>query len=1042
MFARSTRCSHGSGHLLTCRVKAFKRRFGCPPENRLGIQVYACEVVVLLRARVPNVTNEHRGRTLRGALAILVTAVLLPLVAAGASFLVHQWTQQREAAITRLRDESRTLRQAVDREFALDRAVLNALATSRDIDTGDWRAFDDAARQAAARARPGSWFVLYDETGQAFVNTNVPYGSPLPNYRKVMSVGAEVEWNGRTLPMPGAWQFAPFDTHEPVFSGIFFGPVGRRPVITTAIPVMRGGRARYVLGVAYSSEFLARVLQKEDTPDVVNSAIFDASGRFIARNRDSERYVGSPGPEPFRGGVARLAREGIGEALNVESIPLVYAYSRSTVADVVVAVGMPKAAVLAPAWRALWLWLGVLVTAATIGGYFAFRLWRRVGTPLAALARQADVLGKQDVEIPPAMIEEVDAVRVALLRASDAVAVRDRAEESVRRAAELLEHGDGFVELDRDWVILRVNAAQERATRKLRSETIGRVFWQVWPEAENTKAAREYRRAMDERVAVQFEDYFEPLDTWFAISVYPTTTGGIAVFFRDVTDRKRAEVGLLESEERYRTLFTNMTEGFALGEAIIGADGQPSDFRFLEMNEAFERQSGLDRDAIRGRPIREVLPRVEQSWIDTYCGVALGAPPRRFENYNRDLDRHFSVYCFSPARGRFAIIFSDVTERTRAEEAAHRAAEQLREADRRKDEFLGMLSHELRNPLAPIRNSLYILDRADPQGQQARRAKEVANRQVAHLTRLVDDLLDVTRIARGKIELRRADVDVAALAKRTAEDHRAVMEDRHLHLEVRVSDCPVLVNGDETRLAQVLGNLLHNAAKFTPGGGRVSLLVREEDGRAVLRVSDTGPGIPPDVLPTIFEPFTQAKQTLARSEGGLGLGLALVKGLVGLHGGEVAVNSATGSGTEFVVNLPLAAQRARTRSNDAADPGTARGPRRRVLVIDDNRDAAESLAQLVEMFGHDVEVAFDAFTGLGKASKSLPDVVLCDIGLPGMDGYEFARQLRSLSAPRAVRLVAVSGYAQTDDVEKAAEAGFDGHVAKPPDPAEIERLLA
>jgi signal transduction histidine kinase len=262
-----------------------------------------------------------------------------------------------------------------------------------------------------------------------------------------------------------------------------------------------------------------------------------------------------------------------------------------------------------------------------------------------------------------------------------------------------------------------------------------------------------------------------------------------------------------------------------------------------------------------------------------------------------------------PALGLLAI--RDVTDRSRAEQAVREVNAQLREADRRKDEFLGMLSHELRNHLAPIRNALFILDHAPPDGPQARRAREIANRQLAHMTRLVDDLLDVTRVARGKVELRRADLDVAALARRAADDHRALMQDRDLELDLHLPAEPVVVNGDETRLAQVLGNLLQNAAKFTPAGGRVALEVCAVDGRAELRVRDTGAGISPDVLPRIFEPFTQASQTLARSEGGLGLGLAMVRGLVALHGGEVrAASAGPGQGTEFTVTLPLAARRA------------------------------------------------------------------------------------------------------------------------------------
>jgi CheY-like chemotaxis protein len=251
----------------------------------------------------------------------------------------------------------------------------------------------------------------------------------------------------------------------------------------------------------------------------------------------------------------------------------------------------------------------------------------------------------------------------------------------------------------------------------------------------------------------------------------------------------------------------------------------------------------------------------------------------------------------------------------------------------------------------------------------------------------------------------------------------------------------VVVNGDETRLAQVLGNLLHNASKFTRAGGQVTVTVGHQRGCAVVHVRDTGVGMKAETLRTIFEPFVQAKQTLARSEGGLGLGLALVKGLVSMHGGEVMARSAgIGRGTEFVVSLPLDRRRSvRTRPERGDERGAATG--RQVLVVDDNHDAAETLAELLKMMGHQVVVAHNGPSALALAKAEPPDVVLCDIGLPGMDGYEVARQLRA-GGTRAIRLVAVSGYAQPEDVARATEAGFDAHVAKPLDPEELARIVA
>jgi PAS domain S-box-containing protein len=372
-------------------------------------------------------------------------------------------------------------------------------------------------------------------------------------------------------------------------------------------------------------------------------------------------------------------------------------------------------------------------------------------------------------------------------------------------------------------------------------------------------------------------------------------------------------------------------------------------------------------------------------------------------------------------------------------EMLKRAEGALRDADRRKDEFLGMLSHELRNPLAPIRNSIYILRHAQPGSEQARRAQSVIERQTEHLTRLVDDLLDVTRIARGKIELRRSRVDLRDVVLHAADDYRLAMQDRGVTFRTSVPDAQIWADADSTRVAQIVGNLIHNAAKFTRRGDEVTLSLETAGGEAVIRVRDTGAGIAPALLPRLFTPFVQGERTLARTEGGLGLGLALVKGITELHGGTVRAESAgEGMGAEFVVRLPLV--EAAAPQEAASGRVQPRNGARRVLVVDDNTDAAESLADILGMRGHYVEVAYDGPSAVEKARANPPDVVLCDIGLPGMTGYEVAKALRE--AGTVAQLLAMSGYAQPEDVNRAVAAGFDGHIAKPCDPEHIERLLA
>jgi two-component system CheB/CheR fusion protein len=379
-------------------------------------------------------------------------------------------------------------------------------------------------------------------------------------------------------------------------------------------------------------------------------------------------------------------------------------------------------------------------------------------------------------------------------------------------------------------------------------------------------------------------------------------------------------------------------------------------------------------------------------------------------------------------------VWTDITDLIRTQQA-------LRDSDRRKDEFLAVLSHELRNPLAPIRNSLFILDRAVPGSEQARRAQAIIDRQVGHLTHLIDDLLDVTRIARNKIRLQCEPLDLTDLVRRTIEDHRSLFEKNEVHLDVTLPTERIAVNADRTRLAQVVGNLLQNAAKFTGKGGRaqVSLAVDETAGRAVIRVADTGVGISPELLARLFQPFAQADESMDRSKGGLGLGLALVKGLVALHGGEISVDSqGLGKGAEFVVRLPL------DGVLDVKTPTPVDSSRRirRVLIIEDQADAAQSLREALELCGHEVQVTDNGPAGLSRAREFRPEVVLCDIGLPGMDGYQVARVFRADESLKDMFLVALSGYALPEDLQRAAEAGFDRHLAKPPRLDQLEELLS
>jgi PAS domain S-box-containing protein len=390
----------------------------------------------------------------------------------------------------------------------------------------------------------------------------------------------------------------------------------------------------------------------------------------------------------------------------------------------------------------------------------------------------------------------------------------------------------------------------------------------------------------------------------------------------------------------------------------------------------------------------------------------------------------------------YVVTLVDVTELREKAELLRTANVKLAEADQRKNQFLAVLSHELRNPLAPIKNSLYVLERAVPGGDQARRAQDVIARQTEQLARLVDDLLDVTRIARNKIQLQRRRLELNELVRRTMDDYRSQFEKGEISLDLAPAPTPVYVHADWNRIAQVIGNLLHNAAKFTGRRGATRVLVETDEAarQAVVRVKDTGVGMPPELISRLFEPFSQADETLDRSKGGLGLGLAAVKGLVELHGGQVEAHSeGLGKGAEFVVRLPL-------ELPEAAQPEAPRRKAercsRRVLIIEDNVDAANSLSEALDFGAHEVAVAYNGRDGIAKARAFHPEVVLCDIGLPGMDGYQVARAFRADAELQDIYLVALTGYALPEDLQQAQQAGFQRHLAKPPSLDKLEALLA
>jgi PAS domain S-box-containing protein len=459
--------------------------------------------------------------------------------------------------------------------------------------------------------------------------------------------------------------------------------------------------------------------------------------------------------------------------------------------------------------------------------------------------------------------------------------------------------------------------------------------------------------------------------------------------------------------------------------------------RIEQFNPAAERLFGYRSEEVIGHPLSMLVPDAASMPLDDGIGQPREASGRRKDGSELPLELALGEFELDGQR-YFTGIVRDITARKQLESELHRRVDDLAVADRQKNEFIALLAHELRNPLAPMRNSLHLLRMRGASEEIARHAREVLERQMQHLVRLVDDLLDVSRIIRGKIELRREVLDVAVAVARAIESARPAVETKGHELSVSLPEPAVWVQGDLERLAQIISNLLTNAAKYTDRGGRIAISVSRDGEQAVIRVRDTGVGIPADVLPRVFDLFVQGVGSAARSQGGLGIGLTLVKRLVEMHDGSVeALSAGNGHGSEFVVRLPAVPDAA---ASDDELPGAAM-QKRRILVVDDNVDAAESIAMILQLDGYNVRCAYDGLAVLSVTREFHPDVVILDIGLPGMSGYEVARQLRDQPDFQRTLIIAVTGYGQEADRRSSKEAGIDHHLTKPVDPSTLQNLL-
>ncbi|HYX23421.1 MAG TPA: ATP-binding protein [Thermoanaerobaculia bacterium] len=533
--------------------------------------------------------------------------------------------------------------------------------------------------------------------------------------------------------------------------------------------------------------------------------------------------------------------------------------------------------------------------------------------------------------------------------------------------------------------------------------------------------------------------------------------------------RLKAEESLRQSKELFRLLVEGVTD-YAI--FLLDPNGIVTTW-----NLGAERIKGYGAQEVIGRHFSVFYPEeaVARGWPEYELKVA--AAEGRFEDYGWRLRQDGSQFWANVVitalhnRGRllgFSKVTRDLTERKRAEEELQQErdlleervqertaeltrleqelrlkVEELAAADRRKDEFLATLAHELRNPLAPLRHALQLLRLAEDDPNLRRKASGVMERQLAQMVRLIDDLLDVSRITRNKLQLRKERVELATAVQSALEAVRPLVETAGHEVTVALPPEPVHLDADLTRLTQIFTNLLNNAVKYTEAGGHIRLAAERQGGEAVVSIHDSGIGISAEHLPHLFEMFSQVAPALERSTGGLGIGLALVRGLVELHGGSVAAHSAgLGQGSELVVRLPVAVAPAPAPSQPGAEPRSPSGARRRILIADDNPDSVEVLSLVLEHAGYEVRTAHDGLEAVRAAATFRPEVALLDIGMPGLNGYEAAQRIREQSGGWDMVLVAITGWGQEGDKRRAREAGFDHHLTKPVDPADLQKLLA
>lgn len=1031
-----------------------------------------------------NGAKPRRSVPLRSRLLTIAMAGILPLALVAGLGMVSIVNEQKELAKQRSIEVTRLAATAVEVELSRSLNVLQALSQSPLLDVDDIDGFADMVRRVLPSVP--SWYALLIISPEGEVLRRVSMHTP-PASSAMAEPRSFAELMRTGTPQIGSMSKGP---------GNVWG-------IPLRVPVHLESDTRYVLTAVLKPQAIADVISNRRLPEGWVNTVLDANGVRIARSlRHEETMGGTAAPMLQKMLQENLSDEGSGRSESVEGKALYTSFVRLQPTGWVVATGIPSDLVEAGAARAYTLYGGGLLLSLLFAVAAALFATRRINVPMEQLRNAAQDIGEgQLVQAPDSEIEEIRDVGWALASAAQARRTSEAERDSMLSRLALAQqdltqqvsdlqliqelsnqllqmptlneqlqaiidalctlHGaeHGLLALSNGTEPLRIHASRgfslaslaimdnvkpglgacgiavQEGARVIVADTETDARFSEFVMVARSEGFRSVHstpiRHSDDSVlgtlTVQLKEPRPPTEREIRLA---DLAAGIAAVFIDRA-RAQSKVGMLE--QRLQVALDSSTVPFAIVSPHHDERGELTDFILEFINPTGAASLRGTATSLVGRRLREVLgPNANPQALSTIVEVVQYQQPRDLEMRSTAFDRERWVRLIAtPFDSAVAVWFADVTDAKHQEQA-------ILESDRRKDEFLATLAHELRNPLAPIRLAAGIFGSVAASDAQKQRSQQIIERQVRHMALLLDDLFDISRITLGKLILRKEQLDLRSVVEAAIETARAKIEAKQHELQVTLPPEPILLEGDPLRLEQILTNLLNNAAKFTPNGGCIRVTAERDQESATVIVADNGLGIARENLKLIFERFAQVPVAGSHVNTGLGIGLALAKGLAKLHDAELRVQSeGLGKGAEFSLCLPVLPVSAPGESGGTDESVTLN--KRRILVADDNRDIAETMAEILRLEGHEVHLAFDGLEAFEQYQQLEPEVVLLDIGMPGLRGDEVARMIRAHSLNPNIKLVAITGWGQPSDKENAMAAGFDIHMTKPVD---IGRLIA